>query len=145
MRFDDLLSLSRRNLFGTNVIRVPSLFPFKRQQQDPDSDEDGDDSMAAVDGGSRNNLSHALARNQKRGRLLSSRKRRAGGGRQRRDKDADRQRIFINGKKYYVDDDTGELKEVKPASASASAATDTDETYAGNNNAANQRSDVARK
>ena len=85
-----MANLSRRSLFG-RVVRLPAIFPFKRQQSD---DEKSLPSGILSPG------------DQSTGRrpLLSFR--------HRRRKESDRQMISINGKQYYVDDD-GELKELK--------------------------------
>ena len=106
-RLENLLSLSRRSLFG-RVVRLPSLFPFKRQEDEEDNDGDdrsdkGTKSTAAMAAGGKQ---AGAKRQQPVSRLLSM------AASRRRRKEADRQMISINGKQYYVDDD-GELKEWK--------------------------------
>lgn len=97
MRLDDLISLSRRSLFG-RVVRLPSLFPFKRQE----AEAEGRDKKS---GGKLSQPTHQpdSGPSSYRDKIRQRRKRR---------KESDRQMISINGKQYYVDDD-GELKGLK--------------------------------
>lgn len=98
MRLDELVNLSRRSLFG-RVIRVPSIFPFKRQEESSKLD---------------NNKNNSKPANQRPGKTPASSRRRNQRFSvvRRRKKESDRQMIQINGKQYYVDED-GELKESK--------------------------------
>lgn len=66
------------------MVRLPSLFPFKRQE---------DEAKEPLPKGRTGNIRRRKPK-------------------WRRNKDDDRQRITINGKHYYVDDD-GELKEME--------------------------------
>jgi len=85
---ESLLNLSRRRPFN-RLLKLPTLFPFKRQEEI--------DSSAPKAKGERNGLGGGGRR-----RFLRSRKERM----------PDSQMIFINGKQFYVDDN-GELKEFK--------------------------------
>lgn len=105
LRLEDLANLSRRSIFG-RVIRLPSIFPFKRQQQDLG------ESLAGTSTNNDNNTNHRQhldsktnQQAKKQSRLNSIRARQ-----KRKKKESDRQMIIINGKQYYVND-SGELKE----------------------------------
>lgn len=87
LRLEDLINLSRRSLFG-RVVRLPTLFPFKRQESSDEASSAG-------------KSPRKKANNGRRRRLLGRRKK----------KEADRQMISIDGKQYYIDDD-GALKEL---------------------------------
>lgn len=82
-----MINLSRRSLFG-RVVRLPTLFPFKRQESSDEASSTGKSSRKKTNNG-------------RRRRLLGRRKK----------KEADRQMISIDGKQYYIDDD-GSLKEL---------------------------------
>lgn len=98
-----MLSLSRRSLFG-RVVRLPSVFPFKRHE-----DEEGDDRADAGAATGKPRGGALVTNGRTRPRLLAGL---MGGRRRRRQRDSERQIIEINGKQFYVDDD-GELKELK--------------------------------
>ena len=105
-----MANLSRRSLFG-RVVRLPAIFPFKRQQDgrqvgtadkqaaDEEDDENADDAEGS------------LAR-KLRNRLSARRRKRRNNNSGAAANETDRQLITINGKQYYVDDD-GELRELK--------------------------------
>lgn len=83
---ENLMNLSRRSLFG-RVIRLPSLLPFKRQERQQDTSEEAKPRKVLV----------RFRRNRKR-----------------RNKEPDRQMIFINGKQYYINDDGELVEQLKP-------------------------------
>lgn len=87
-RLEQLLSLSRRTLVG-RVIRLPALLPFKRHEPQPNQSV-----------GIRSGPLASFRRNRRR--------------RNNEELEPDRQKIFINGKQYYIDED-GELKELSSA------------------------------
>lgn len=88
-RLEDLISRSRRSLVG-RMIRMPALFPFKRQQDEGESGS--------------NNLNKTNVSKSKGPRGFFAKR--------KKKKESDRQMISIDGKQYYVDDD-GALKELK--------------------------------
>lgn len=94
MRLEDIVNLSRRSLFG-RIVRLPSLLPFKRQQ----------DESATKNNAKASNPSEPKVKQRRRRRLFRRNSR-------RHRKETDRQMIQINGKQYYVSDE-GELKELK--------------------------------
>lgn len=82
------------------MIRVPTLFPFKRQ-------ESPDNEAPTQTGKSSTKKANNGGSNSRRRRLLGRRKK----------KETDRQMISIDGKQYYIDED-GALKELNDKSES---------------------------
>lgn len=95
--------MSRRSLFG-RVVRLPSIFPFKRQQQDLT-----DIAPTTINNKNITNNKQTESKTNQQARKLS-RLSALRARQKRKKKEADRQMIIINGKQYYVND-SGELKE----------------------------------